>query len=190
MRIRIRNTAANSCTLSNIMEVFCAMPQIFKFLFVFNFRDTRTVGEYAPGFKGDPGDPEDVKKFLIYYFLSSRRCVITGSLLCTPLVVQSTAFLLKKPLLWPVGISWGAMTIFLFFLTINQECPFISVLLIFCIYKNEAKIIFLPFFCRLSEKPLYHHFTIAVDTNNIRKDEHNSVLQNTFFKNVFPQMTV
>jgi hypothetical protein len=31
------------------------------------------VGEYAPGFKGDPGDLEDVKKFLIYYFLSSRR---------------------------------------------------------------------------------------------------------------------
>lgn len=57
------------------------------------YKDTRTVGEYAPGFKGDPGDLEDVKKFLIYYFLSSRR---------------------------------------------------------------------------LSEKPLYHHFTIAVDTNNIR----------------------
>lgn len=57
------------------------------------FKDSKAVGEYAPGFQADPGDLEDVKRFLIYYFLSTRR---------------------------------------------------------------------------LSEKPLYHHFTIAVDTNNIR----------------------
>jgi len=56
------------------------------------FKDVKAVCEYAPGFQGQPGDIEDVKMFLIYYFLSTRR---------------------------------------------------------------------------ISEKPLYHHFTIAVDTNNI-----------------------
>lgn len=56
------------------------------------FKDLKEVGEYAPGFSGDPHDVEDVKKFLIYYFLSTRR---------------------------------------------------------------------------MAEKPLYHHFTVAVDTNNI-----------------------
>ena len=36
-------------------------------------RDLKEVGEYAPGFSGDPNDVEDVKKFLIFYFLSTRR---------------------------------------------------------------------------------------------------------------------
>ena len=36
-------------------------------------RERKTVEEYAPGFQADPGDLEDVKRFLIYYFLSTRR---------------------------------------------------------------------------------------------------------------------
>lgn len=56
------------------------------------FKDLQTVWSIAPGFQANSTDIEDVKKFLLYYFLSTRR---------------------------------------------------------------EA------------EKPLYHHFTVAVDTNNI-----------------------
>jgi hypothetical protein len=36
-------------------------------------RDRKAVEEYAPGFQADPGNLEDVKRFLIYYFLSTRR---------------------------------------------------------------------------------------------------------------------
>jgi len=56
------------------------------------FKDVKAVSEYAAGYNGDPANVEDVKKFLIFYFLSTRR---------------------------------------------------------------------------MSEKPVYHHFTVAVDTNNI-----------------------
>jgi guanine nucleotide-binding protein subunit alpha-12 len=58
-----------------------------------DFREITLVGEYAPGFGGEWSDIEDVKKFILYYFLSARR---------------------------------------------------------------------------LRQKPLYHHFTTAVDTNNIK----------------------
>lgn len=58
-----------------------------------DFSEITLVGEYAPGFGGEWGNIEDVKKFILYYFLSARR---------------------------------------------------------------------------FRQKPLYHHFTTAVDTNNIK----------------------
>ncbi|XP_023343117.1 guanine nucleotide-binding protein subunit alpha-12 [Eurytemora carolleeae] len=57
------------------------------------FKDLKAVEVYSPGFRGIPDNLEDVKKFLVYYFISARR---------------------------------------------------------------------------MSEKPLYHHFTVAVDTNNVK----------------------
>lgn len=57
------------------------------------FEDVKSVEKYSPGFTGNPRSIEDVKKFLLSYFLSSKR---------------------------------------------------------------------------FSERALYHHFTVAVDTNNIR----------------------
>jgi hypothetical protein len=50
-------------------------------------RDRKAVEEYAPGFQADPGNLEDVKRFLIYYFLSTRRLANT---------VSSTTSFLKK----------------------------------------------------------------------------------------------
>ena len=39
------------------------------------FRGNTTVKDLAPGFTGDPKNVDDVKKFLLSYFLSSRRFV-------------------------------------------------------------------------------------------------------------------
>ena len=48
------------------------------------FRDVASVSKYSPGFKGNPRSIEDVKKFLLSYFLSSKRyfpCIL--SLCCS-----------------------------------------------------------------------------------------------------------
>ena len=37
------------------------------------FRDVKSVEKYSPGFTGNPRSIEDVKKFLLSYFLSSKR---------------------------------------------------------------------------------------------------------------------
>ena len=81
----------------------------------FVFRDVKSVEKYSPGFTGNPRSIEDVKKFLLSYFLSSKRY----------------------------------LSIFLVF-----DCSVFSHVL--C--DNS----------RFSERALYHHFTVAVDTNNIR----------------------
>lgn len=39
------------------------------------FSDMNLVREYAPGFCGDWQDVEDVKKFILYYFLSARKFI-------------------------------------------------------------------------------------------------------------------
>ena len=39
------------------------------------YRDNTTVHEFSPGFTGDHKNVDDVKKFLLSYFLSSRRFV-------------------------------------------------------------------------------------------------------------------
>lgn len=39
------------------------------------FSDINSVREYAPGFCGEWQDIEDVKKFILYYFLSARKFI-------------------------------------------------------------------------------------------------------------------
>ena len=39
------------------------------------YRDINAVQEFEPGFTGDHKNIDDVKKFLLSYFLSSRRWV-------------------------------------------------------------------------------------------------------------------
>jgi len=82
------------------------------------------VQGFSPGFQGNCRDVEDVKKFLLFYFLSARRSVSD----------IRESFILNNILI----------------------------------------------LVRNTEKALYHHFTVAVDTNNIRivfKDVKDTILK-------------
>ena len=79
--------------------------------------------KYASSYTGNPRSVDDVKKFILSYFLSAKR---------------------------------------------YQR------LILFCL----IKLIF--FIIRYSERALYHHFTVAVDTNNIKivfKDVKDTILK-------------
>merc|ERR1711915_553254 len=91
-----------------LWNTFPNSSKIYKFgfrVYILICRDVNRVKGISPGFLGNWRDVEDVKRFLLYYFLSARRN---------------------------------------------------------------------------TEKALYHHFTVAVDTNNIRivfKDVKDTILK-------------
>ena len=95
-------------------------------------RDATIVQEFSSGYTGNPNSVEDVKKFLLSYFLSSRRYIHTSEIK-------------------------------------SKVCVNIYLLNNFRKKNSEKK-----------TSPLYHHFTVAVDTNNIRivfKDVKDTILK-------------
>ena len=105
-------------------------------------REIEEVCRLCPGFRGDPSSLEDVKKFVLFYFLSARF----NNMLDHHVVVYNDDICFLR-----------------FWL---QKHPFIFTLpqiFSFPIYSQKCKIV-----RRNTSKHLYHHFTVAIDTNNIR----------------------